>query len=142
MTLLDFITVRVTLIMSAVDEVVNIDNCAYDLKNARNGKIDKVNLYEPVVSDSFFDSIDCWPHAIDSDEDHTCLKEVKCAPCTACTDMELDWYVRKPEFLVEVASDGCKHSNYYCKKSEAKGDLRNFFLLSIDYRIEEIVYSF
>ena len=58
MTLLDFITVRVTLIMSAVDEVVYIDNCAYNLENARNGEIDKVNLYEPVVSDSFFDSID------------------------------------------------------------------------------------
>ena len=56
--------------------------------------------------------------------------------------MELDGYVRESEFLVEVANDGCKHSNYYCKKSETKGDLRNLLLLCIDYRIEEIVYSF
>ena len=138
MTLFNFITTRTSL--RAVNEVVDIEECACYFENTRDSEIDEVNLHKSVIGDPFLDCIDSWPHSIDSDKYHTCLKEVKNAPCTARNDMELDRHVLETELLVEVADDAGKYCDKDCKESEVEVDLSNIFLLRVDHSIEEVIY--
>ena len=139
MALVGLIFGHLGICVSTVDDVVNVENCLSYLEYTRHSEIDKVNHYQSVIGDTFFDSVDCFPHTIDSNKDDACLERLEHAPSTANHDVQQHWHIPVSDDLIKEADDDCKHSHGQSEQPQVSSDLRDLFLLCIDHIIKEAV---